>query len=110
MKKSFTQKLWLSAAMLSVAYSASAYDVEVHGIFYNLNNGTQVASVTYGSTKYSGEVVIPSEIKVNEVKYTVISPDFVIASPKSLRRRVWRCADALPSAWFWCKHPCLMGA
>ena len=73
MKKSFTQKLWLIAAMLSVAYSASAYDVEVDGIFYNLNNGTQVASVTYGSTKYSGEVVIPSEIKVNEVKYTVIS-------------------------------------
>ena len=34
------------------------------------------------------------------------SPDFVIASPKNFRQRVWRFSDVLPSALFGCKPPC----
>ena len=36
----------------------------------------------------------------------VISPDFVIASPKNLHQRAWRFSDALPSTLSECIHPC----
>ena len=51
-----------------------AYDCEVNGIFYNLNNNTKTAEVTYESSTsypYSGEVVIPSSILYNGITYSV---------------------------------------
>ena len=36
----------------------------------------------------------------------MMTPDFVIVSPKNLRQRVWRFSDALPSALFGYKPPC----
>ena len=55
--------------------SASAYDVEVDGIYYNLISKDNVAEVTskggYGS--YRGNIAIPSSISVNEVEYPVTS-------------------------------------
>ena len=71
MKKIYYLRLWLIAAMLSVAYSASAYVVEVNGIIYKLDANTATASVTKGDGKYVGEVVIPSEIKMKEMTYSV---------------------------------------
>lgn len=71
MKKIYYLRLWLIAAMLSIAYSASAYDVEVNGIYYNLCHIGVTASVTSGDGNYVGEVVIPSEIKVKEMTYIV---------------------------------------
>ena len=35
-----------------------------------------------------------------------VPPDFVIASPKNFRQRVWRFSDVLPSALFGGKPPC----
>ena len=52
-----------------VSISASAYDVEVDGIYYNLDN--KLALVTRGDAKYAGEIVIPESIVVNEETYTV---------------------------------------
>ena len=52
-----------------VSISASAYDVEVDGIYYNL--AKKFALVTAGGEKYAGEIVIPESIVVNEENYTV---------------------------------------
>ena len=57
--------------ILSVFFSisASAYDVEMDGIYYNLVKSR--AYVTYGKKEYIGDVVIPSSIKYNSKEYEV---------------------------------------
>ena len=72
MKKVF---VFLFSLILSVVFStsASAYDVKVDGICYNLNSEGKTAEVTSGEEKYSGEVVIPSSITVEGKEYTVKS-------------------------------------
>ena len=54
-----------------VSISASAYDVKVDGIYYNL--AKKLAFVTRGDVEYAyaGEIVIPESIVVNEETYTV---------------------------------------
>ena len=66
----------MTTLILSVFFStsASAYDVEVDGIYYNLISKGNVAEVTKRKNYYySGDITIPSSIKVNEVEYSVIS-------------------------------------
>ena len=65
----------MTTLILSVIFSisASAYDVEVDGIYYNLVSEGNVAEVTKGDNKYSGDITIPSSINVNEVEYSVTS-------------------------------------
>ena len=62
----------MTTLILSVFFSisASAYNVEVDGIYY-LTPKRNVAIVTSGDKKYSGDITIPSSIKVNESEYTV---------------------------------------
>ena len=55
---------------------ASAYDAEIDGIYYNLDQGTKKAEVTYKDEtyrSYSGNVVIPSSITYHGVDYSVVS-------------------------------------
>ena len=65
----------MTTLILSVFFSisTSAYDVEVDGIYYNLISEGNVAEVTKGDNKYSGDITIPSSINVNEVEYPVTS-------------------------------------
>ena len=65
----------MTTLILSIicSISASAYDVEVDGIYYNLISKGNVAEVTEGDGQYSGSITIPSSIKVNDAKYTVTS-------------------------------------
>ena len=65
----------MTTLILSVIFSisASAYDVEVDGIYYNLVSKAKIAEVTAGDGKYSGSITIPSSIKVNDVDYAVTS-------------------------------------
>ena len=65
----------MTTLILSVIFSisASAYDVEVDGIYYNLVSKAKFAEVTKGDKKYSGSITIPSSIKVNDVDYAVTS-------------------------------------
>ena len=65
----------MTTLILSVIFSisASAYDVEVDGIYYNLISKGNIAEVTQGDVKYSGSITIPSSIKVNDVDYAVTS-------------------------------------
>ena len=71
--KRFT--LFLFSLILSVVFStsASAYDVEINGIYYKLIPKAKTAEVTYGEDQYSGEVVIPSSITVEGQEYPVAS-------------------------------------
>lgn len=52
---------------------ASADAVEINGIYYNLNAEHQIAEVTRNPNEYSGEVVIPTTVKYEEVTYSVAS-------------------------------------
>ena len=65
----------MTTLILSVIFSisASAYDVEVDGIYYNLISKGNIAEVTQGDGKYSGSITIPSSIKVTDVDYAVTS-------------------------------------
>ena len=63
----------MTTLILSVFFSivASAYDVEVDGIYYNLVKSRAI--VTSGKEKYHGDLTIPSSIKVNDTEYSVTS-------------------------------------
>ena len=62
----------MTTLILSVFFSisASAYDVEVDGIYYLIPK-KNVAVVTNGAKAYFGDITIPSSIKVNDLEYTV---------------------------------------
>ena len=72
MKKLF---VFLFSLILSVVFStsASAYDVKIDGIYYNLISKGKTAEVTSGEEKYSGEVVIPGSIISEGQQYSVTS-------------------------------------
>ena len=53
-------------------FISHAYDIEVDGIYYNINVADKTASVTRGEVKYTGEVKIPSEISYGNQKLPVI--------------------------------------
>ena len=63
----------MTTLLLSVflAVSASAYDVEVDGIYYEIDVDSVL--VTSGDNKYSGDIVIPESIIINDRKYSVTS-------------------------------------
>ena len=68
--------MFLFSLILSVVFStsASAYDVKIDGIYYNLNSEGKTAEVTTKwDDNYSGEVIIPSSITVEGQEYTVAS-------------------------------------
>ena len=73
MNKRFTALITTLILSVIFSISASAYDVEVDGIYYNLVSKGKIAEVTEGDGKYSGSITIPSSIKVNDAKYTVTS-------------------------------------
>lgn len=68
--------LLLCLCLLSGHQSALAYDAEIDGIYYNLNNDDLTASVTYKEynyKSYSGDVTIPSSVTYKGNTYNVTS-------------------------------------
>lgn len=65
----------MAALILSVIFSisASAYDVEVGGIFFNVVTKVKTAEVTKGDKAYTGNISIPELITVDNEVYNVIS-------------------------------------
>ena len=53
--------------------SASAYDICVDGIYYNILTKAKEAEVTQGDIKYSGEITIPNTITYNDKVHNVTS-------------------------------------
>ena len=74
-------EFWTLKVLLALLFMCStqilyAYDCFVDGIFYDLNETEQTATVTYRQSSgsgYGGVVDIPSEIQYNNVTYTVTS-------------------------------------
>ena len=50
-----------------------AYDVEIDGIYYNLDAENKTAEVTNGDDRYTGDIVIPESIEDDGVTYSVTS-------------------------------------
>ena len=72
------RQIFLLIFLSAVNFSIYAYDEKIDGIYYDLNEESLTASVTYGGSKYSGgtysgEVVIPSEVTYNGKVYSVTS-------------------------------------
>ena len=63
----------MTTLILSVFFSisASAYDVKVGPIYYDISGTT--ASVASGNNNYSGDIVIPESITYNASNYPVTS-------------------------------------
>ena len=72
MKKRFASLMTTLILSVFFAVSASAYDVEVDGIYYNYIAEGKAVEVTYGDIKQSGDVVIPSTITVDGKGYDVV--------------------------------------
>ena len=77
------KQIFLSIIMLLLPMLASAYDVNIDGIYYNLDVENKTAEVTYGDwvssddakpkDKYVGKINIPDEVKYEGEWYTVTS-------------------------------------
>ena len=63
--KQFYLKTLVLLLMCMVGVNSFAYDCVVDGIYYNLNNEEMTAEVVSNPNKYSGDIVIPSEITPN---------------------------------------------
>ena len=62
--------------VLCVALPTLAHDFEVDGIYYNyLDKTAKTVEVTYGSSRYTGTVIIPSSITYNGTTYSVTTID-----------------------------------
>ena len=72
MKKRFTTLMTTLILSVFFTISASAFDVEVDDIYYNLVDKGKVAEVVSGYNLYKGDIIIPSSITVDEEIYTVI--------------------------------------
>jgi hypothetical protein len=53
--------------------TARAYDVQINGIYFNLDNNACVAEVINGGINYTGDVIIPETVTHNDVTYNVTS-------------------------------------
>lgn len=60
-------KKFVVAILLFLPAVASAYDIEIGGIYYDVVSKAKVAEVTFGENKYSGDIVIPSTIEYEGV-------------------------------------------
>ena len=68
------KQLLITIAVLLCSATASAYDFEVDGIYYNiLSISDLTVQVTAGENKYSGEVIIPSTVSYKSKTLTVTS-------------------------------------
>ena len=64
----------ITVAVLLCSATASAYDFEVDGIYYNiLSMSDLTVEVTKGDNEYSGEVIIPSTVSYKSKALTVTS-------------------------------------
>ena len=71
------KQLLITVAVLLCSATASAYDFEVDGIYYNILSFSDLTvEVTYGDNEYSGEVIIPSTVSYKSKTLTVTSIEY----------------------------------
>ncbi len=70
--KAMKQKIILFLVLLTAAFCAHAYDFEVDGIFYDINEDKAIVSYDESvGPLYSGTVVIPETVTYDGTTYTV---------------------------------------
>ena len=67
------KKQLLLILMTLLPMVAWADEVEINGIYYNLNTDTKEAEVARSPNSYTGNVVIPKKVTYYEVDYNVTS-------------------------------------
>ena len=68
------KQILITTAILLYSVTASAYDFEVDGIYYNITSSTDLTvEVTNGDNEYSGEVIIPETVVYKSKVLKVIS-------------------------------------
>ena len=71
------KKTLLLFVALFTATIAFAYDIEIDGIYYNLDHNNKIAEVTdrdqYNIYNYYGDITIPEKITYNATEYSVTS-------------------------------------
>ena len=72
------KKITLFFVALFTATITFAYDAKIDGIYYNLNDETKTAEVTYqyewtSTGDYSGIITIPEKVTYNAIEYSVTS-------------------------------------
>ena len=75
-KQGLLLRLILTLILVCTNAGLYAYDAEVNGIYYNLNHTEKTAEVTYKTDSYNSytrNVVIPKNISINNVFYSVTS-------------------------------------
>ena len=83
-----TIKTWLATiAVLLCSISASAYDFEVDGIYYNILSAAD-RTVEVDSYDYEGDIVIPSIVKFNNIDFTVTSIEEYGFSPAMMNSQL----------------------
>ena len=60
-------------AALLLALTSWAYDVEIGGIYYELDSSTMTATVASGDSKYQDDITIPGTITYSGTPYFVTS-------------------------------------
>lgn len=65
------KKLFITIVAMLLPLLASADDVEINGIYYNLVNKTKTAEVTKNPQRYEGTIVIPEKVTYNGESYKV---------------------------------------
>ncbi len=74
-KQGLLIRLILTLILMCTNAGLYAYDIEVNSIYYNLNHTEKTAEVTYKSNdeKYTGNIIIPENIRYNGQFYSVTS-------------------------------------
>lgn len=71
--KTIIQKFWMFMAMLCASFSASAYDFEVDGLYYDIVNIASLTVKVVGcNEEINGELTIPSTVNFSNRELTVI--------------------------------------
>ena len=63
--------LFILLFLLMLPVADAAAKCKIDGIYYSLTSSTKKAAVTYGQDKYSGDIVIPSTVTLDDVEYSV---------------------------------------
>jgi hypothetical protein len=74
MKKTILKSMMMVLMALS-SLSVYAYDVQIDGIYYDLDKEAKTAEVTNngGGNSYSGDIIIPTSVKNDGITYEVTS-------------------------------------
>lgn len=74
--KQFKFVFMLTMLMSMVGLKALAYDLQINGIYYNVDIENFVATVTAGEDEYSGNLIIPEEITYRGRNFHVTEVSF----------------------------------